>query len=80
MPITMRLAFKPTATIRRDQATVNEAGDQVNLKAGGRHDPCVLPRAVPIVESIINIELMDAYLLQRAQNPEWWLRYAKNFK
>ncbi|HQI18559.1 MAG TPA: chorismate synthase, partial [Leptospiraceae bacterium] len=44
----------------------------------GRHDPCVLPRAVPIVESVFNLVLMDAYLRQRAQTPEWWLRYRKN--
>lgn len=75
MPITMRLAFKPTATIHQDQQTVNEAGQPVTLKAGGRHDPCVLPRAVPIVEAVVDLVLVDAYLRQRAQNPLWWLRF-----
>lgn len=78
MPLRMRLAFKPTATIHRKQSTVNEAGHAVEILPGGRHDPCVLPRAVPIVESMVNLVLMDAYLKQRAQNPEWWLRFAKN--
>ncbi len=75
MPITMRLAFKPVATIQQFQETINEAGQPEQLRPGGRHDPCVLPRAVPIVESVVNLVLMDAYLRQRAANPEWWLRF-----
>ncbi|MCB1168681.1 MAG: chorismate synthase [Leptospiraceae bacterium] len=75
MPILLRLAFKPTATIKKRQDSVNEAGESTTLRAGGRHDPCVLPRAVPIVESVVNLTLMDAYLRQRAANPEWWLRF-----
>ena len=77
MPILLTLAFKPTATIRKNQNTVNEKGEEVVLKAGGRHDPCVLPRAIPIVESMVNIVLMDAYMRQRAQQPEWFLRILK---
>ena len=75
MPITLRLAFKPTATIHQDQDTVDESGQAVTIRAGGRHDPCVLPRAIPIVEAVIDLVLVDAYLRQRAQNPHWWLRY-----
>lgn len=78
MPITMRLAFKPTATIKKRQDSVNEDGEIASLRAGGRHDPCVLPRAVPIVESVINLTLMDAYLRQRAARPEWWERFKKS--
>lgn len=77
MPILCRLAFKPTATISQDQDTVNEAGEAVTLAARGRHDPCVLPRAVPIVEAVFNLVLVDAYLRQRAQQPRWWERYRK---
>lgn len=77
MPILARLAFKPVATIRTQQHTVNEKGETVTLRAGGRHDPCVLPRAVPIVESVIAHTLMDAYLRQRALNPEWLNRFRK---
>ncbi|MEQ9362758.1 MAG: chorismate synthase [Leptospirales bacterium] len=75
MPITARLAFKPVATIQQFQDTINEAGQAEQLRPGGRHDPCVLPRAVPIVESVFNLVLMDAYLRQRAANPEWWSRF-----
>src|SRR5690606_25751522 len=49
-PILLRVAFKPTATILREQATVDVEGNDTTIKARGRHDPCVLPRAVPIVE------------------------------
>ena len=77
MPIVARAAFKPTATIFHAQQSVNETGQTEMLKATGRHDPCVLPRAVPIVEAMVNLVLMDAYLQQRARNPEWWLRYRK---
>ena len=77
MPILIRASFKPTATIFKPQESVEESGKNVTLKASGRHDPCVLPRAVPIVEAMVALVLMDSYLMQRARNPEWWLRYAK---
>ncbi|MBN1671641.1 MAG: chorismate synthase [Kiritimatiellae bacterium] len=62
-PIVFRVAFKPTATISREQRTVDFDGKPVVLKAGGRHDPCVLPRAVPVVEGMAAIVLADAALL-----------------
>ncbi|MFN3604538.1 MAG: chorismate synthase [Leptonema sp. (in: bacteria)] len=77
MPILLKLAFKPTATIHKMQKTVSESGEVVNLLAGGRHDPCVLPRAVPIVESVVNLVLIDMYFRQRAIYPEWWEKYVK---
>lgn len=77
MPLLFRLAFKPTATIRRQQRTVNESGEPVLLRAGGRHDPCVVPRAIPIVEAVVNLVLVDMIFQQRAVHPEWWLRYSK---
>jgi len=80
MPILLRLAFKPTATIHKVQKTVSESGEPVNLLAGGRHDPCVLPRAVPIVEAVVNLVLIDMYFRQRGIYPEWWLQYVKNKK
>ncbi len=80
MPLLFRLAFKPTATVRKRQVTANESGEPITLRAGGRHDPCVVPRAVPIVESAIHLVLMDMMLRQRAIHPEWWLRYSKNAK
>jgi chorismate synthase len=62
-----RVAFKPTATIGKVQETVDERGEECELEARGRHDPCVLPRAVPIVEAMTHLVLADAFLLQRAR-------------
>lgn len=67
MPIVARIAFKPTSTIPREQSTVNSRGGEVKLIAKGRHDPCVLPRAVPIVEAATAIVLMDLALRDRGQ-------------
>lgn len=65
-PITLRIAFKPTATIMRPQETVDSAGNATVLAPKGRHDPCVLPRAVPIVEAMTALVLADHFLRQRA--------------
>lgn len=64
--ISLRVAFKPTATIGTEQDTVDRAGNAVRLAATGRHDPCVLPRAVPIVESMVCLVLADHWLRQQA--------------
>ncbi len=64
--VVFRVAFKPTATIAREQNTVTGAGEETTLAAGGRHDPCVLPRAVPIVEAMAALVLCDHALRQRA--------------
>jgi chorismate synthase len=64
--IIVRAAFKPTATIMLEQDTVDIRGRKVKLKGRGRHDPCVLPRAVPIVEAMVAIVLVDHALRQRA--------------
>lgn len=66
--ITIRLAFKPTATIARPQQTVTTGHHSAELAARGRHDPCVLPRAVPMVEAMIDLVIIDHFLRQRAQN------------
>ncbi len=60
--IYFRVAFKSVSTIRKEQNTVNLKGQNVKIKAAGRHDPCVLPRAVPIVEAMAAITIMDHYL------------------
>lgn len=65
--IVFRVAFKPTATIRKAQNTVDSGGNAVVLEAKGRHDPCVLPRAVPMVEAMSCLVLADHFLRQRAQ-------------
>jgi chorismate synthase len=64
--ILLRVAFKPTATIRLAQQTVDRGGQAVTLEAEGRHDPCVLPRAVPMVEAMVCLVLADHLLRQRA--------------
>lgn len=58
------VAFKPVATIMKDQSSINESGNEVIVKGKGRHDPCVVPRAVPIVEAMTAITIMDFYLKQ----------------
>ncbi len=65
--VTIRVAFKPTATIMQAQATVDASGATAELAPRGRHDPCVLPRAAPIVEAMMLLVLADAWLLQRAR-------------
>lgn len=64
--IHFRVAFKPTATIAKPQSTVTTAGEESTLAARGRHDPCVLPRAVPMVEAMAALVLVDHVLRQRA--------------
>ncbi len=76
MDLVVRAAFKPTSTIKKEQKTVNDQNEETVLKAKGRHDPCVLPRAVPIVEAVINLVLIDAYFYQRSLQPKWFLKYA----
>jgi chorismate synthase len=65
--IIIRAAFKPTATILREQPTIDEDLQDTVLKPRGRHDPCVLPRAVPIVEAMMALVLADHHLRQRGQ-------------
>ncbi len=65
--ILMRIGFKPTATLMIDQQTVTDDGEDTRLKGRGRHDACVLPRAVPVVEAMAWICLCDHYLRQRIQ-------------
>ncbi|MDG1878777.1 MAG: chorismate synthase [Acidimicrobiales bacterium] len=64
--ITVRVAFKPTGTISSEQKTVTRDGEATTLAARGRHDPCVLPRAVPMVEAQMLLVLADHWLRQRA--------------
>jgi len=64
--IVFRVAFKPTATILQSQETVTKMGEATRLKARGRHDACVLPRAVPMVEAMVHLVIVDHLLRQRA--------------
>lgn len=63
--IIFRVAFKPVATLLRDVNTIDKDGNSITLKARGRHDPCVLPRAVPIVEAMAAMVILDAYMLNK---------------
>lgn len=65
--IIIRVAFKPTATIGQEQRTVTREGEETTLAAKGRHDPCVLSRAVPMVEAMVALVLCDRLLYHRAQ-------------
>ena len=66
--IYFRVAFKPVATLLKEQATVTREGEDTVLLARGRHDPCVVPRAVPVVEAMTALVLLAHYLLDRARN------------
>ncbi|WP_339611236.1 chorismate synthase, partial [uncultured Planktosalinus sp.] len=65
MDIYFRVAFKPVATIMKNQATINKEGNSTEIQGKGRHDPCVVPRAVPIVEAMAAMVLADFYLFNR---------------
>ena len=67
-PIIFRVAFKPPATIGQAQATADFSGNETTLEAKGRHDPCVVPRAVPIVESMAALVIADLALRQRSSD------------
>ena len=65
--IVLKVAFKPTATISKNQKTVGRAGQDMELRARGRHDPCVVPRAVPMVEAMVALVIADHLLQHFAQ-------------
>ena len=71
MPILLRAAFKPTATIMSHQDTVTVEHETTTLQGRGRHDPCVLPRAVPMVEAMVALVLADHLLRQQGQCSLW---------
>lgn len=67
MDIYFRVAFKPVATILRPQTTYDREGNEVTLEGKGRHDPCVVPRAVPVVEALAAFVLADMYLINKTR-------------
>jgi chorismate synthase len=71
MPIVIRAAIKPTSSLPLEQNTVTQAGEATTIRTKGRHDPCLLPRFVPIGEAMIAIVLADHYLRQRGQRGDW---------
>ncbi|HEX2870657.1 MAG TPA: chorismate synthase [Polyangiaceae bacterium] len=71
MPIVVRAAIKPTSSLPLEQSTVTQEGDATTIRTKGRHDPCLLPRFVPIGEAMVAIVLADHYLRQRGQRGDW---------
>jgi chorismate synthase len=67
MPIVMRAAVKPTSSLSREQKTVTSEGEDATIRTKGRHDPCLLPRFVPIGEAMVALVLADFYLRSRSQ-------------
>ena len=65
MYIYFKVAFKPVATIMQSQETINSEGEKVKMQGKGRHDPCVVPRAVPIVDAMAALVLIDFWLLNK---------------
>jgi len=65
-PLVIRLGFKPVSTIQQPQESINQDGQRVVIEGKGRHDPCVLPRAVPLVEAMTLLVLVDHWLINRA--------------
>jgi chorismate synthase len=71
MPIVVRAAIKPTSSLPLEQSTVTQTGEATTIRTKGRHDPCLLPRFVPIGEAMVAIVLADHYLRQRGQRGDW---------
>jgi chorismate synthase len=68
MDIYFNVAFKPVATIMQDQETIDRSGNETTMQGKGRHDPCVVPRAVPIVEAMASLVLADNFLIARTNS------------
>ncbi len=73
--IWMRVAVKPTASIAKKQHTLDLDGKDVDVSVGGRHDPCIVPRAVPVIENMAALVILDAWDIQARLNPEWANQY-----
>ena len=67
MDIYFSVAFKPVATIMKDQQSINSDGNESIVKGKGRHDPCVVPRAIPIVEAMAAMVILDYYLINKTK-------------
>ncbi len=70
-PLVMQLVVKPTSSIAQPQQTIDIHGDNVTCEVYGRHDPCIVPRAVPVVENMAALTLLDCWEIQSRLNPDW---------
>lgn len=74
-PVIMRVAVKPTASIATKQQTITVAGDNCTVEVRGRHDPCIVVRAVPVIENMAAFVLLNAFEIQAKLNPDWAEKY-----
>ncbi|HOV60293.1 MAG TPA: chorismate synthase [Candidatus Hydrogenedentes bacterium] len=74
-PVILRAAVKPTASIAKKQRTIDLEGQNVEVEVLGRHDPCIVPRAVPVIEHMAALVLLDAMEIQARLNPQWAEQY-----
>ena len=70
-PIVLRLVVKPTSSIAKQQKTLDTDGNERNIEVHGRHDPCIVPRAVPVVESMVALTMLDIWEVQARLRPDW---------
>ena len=69
--IVTRVAVKPTASIAKSQSTIGLDGGNHDISVGGRHDPCIVPRAVPVIKNMCALTILDAWEVQARLNPNW---------
>jgi len=69
--ITLRVVVKPTSSIAKPQRTLDIHGRNSEIKVHGRHDPCIVPRAIPVIESMAALVILDAWEMQSRLRPGW---------
>ncbi len=79
-PIVMRVVVKPTSSIAKPQKTINTDFKNVEIRVHGRHDPCIVPRAIPVMESMIALTIIDAWAKQSKLNPQWAEKWGSPFE
>ena len=70
-PIYLRIAVKPTSSIAKPQKTIDLKGKTCDIETHGRHDPCIVPRVIPVIENMTALTLYDAWAIQSRINPDW---------
>jgi chorismate synthase len=70
-PITLRIAVKPTSSIAKPQRTIDMEGQNREIRVHGRHDPCIVPRIIPVIESMAALVILDAWEIQSRLRPGW---------
>jgi len=73
-PVLLRIAVKPTASIAKPQQTINHEGETQMIETHGRHDPCIVPRIIPVIEDMTALVLYDCWAVQSRLNPDWKFR------